>query len=361
MAKTPKSLKAALAATRSYGRQLSKEATADYKVAMSASLAGQLGLAKQTRGLTRDLVMGQQKNNVMLQHLADRAAASKGQVRRGIAGTTSRYGAGLGASVASQYGQATATAASNAQVQKGYAAMGRRTMSEAQTVAAIAKSGIKAQAGAADYALAQALQQRNIADNQVVGEMTADLYKQQMAFEQQKELAKYQYQLEQKRLKKEEESKYPGLNAVVNSIGDDAQNFLAWYKTNQDKFTDNPAGAAQAWVTANIADPTEQAVAQVMATKMVSSIQANGGQIDDATLQTIAHNSVMTTLGTQYPNWHPSFDTVDTYLQAKAINGILGAPTSGEVPTAGTGSSFLDTELSYFKYLPMLFGGPPAD
>jgi len=167
----------AMRAVKTLGKQMHNEADADFAVSLSANAAGSSGLAKQTRGLTRDLLAGQLKSNASLSKLARNARAQTGVVASQQAKTTSRYGSALGESNAAAYAQAKATAGATGKLVTGAAKAGKQLTGVAQTVAGIAAQGVAAQRAAAEYSLNQALQQRNIIDNQTLAGLTGDLYK----------------------------------------------------------------------------------------------------------------------------------------------------------------------------------------
>jgi hypothetical protein len=185
-------LNKALKTVNTLGNQMTREADADYAVALSALRAGQQGLAKQTRGLTRDLLAGQLKSTTSLSKLAKAARAEKAVVANKQANTTSKYGAALGQSVSRSYGTATAIAGGTAKVLTGAARAGKATTGVATTVAGIAQAGVAAQASAAKYSMNQALQQRAIIDNQTLAGMTSQLY--QTALQYNADMAMYERQ-----------------------------------------------------------------------------------------------------------------------------------------------------------------------
>jgi hypothetical protein len=185
-------LRQALAAVNSMGKQMGQERMGDYKVAASASAAGQANLARQTRALSRGLVLGQKQNAAAIGRLSDRARASQRQVANKQANSVSRYGSALAGSASSQFGQARATAKAGAQVVGGQAKAGKAMQAIAGTVAAFAGNEVAAQNAAAKYSLNQALQQRTIVDNQTLAGLTEDLYKQSLAYNAQMQM--YQQQ-----------------------------------------------------------------------------------------------------------------------------------------------------------------------
>jgi hypothetical protein len=156
---------------------MTKESTADYGVALSASAVGQANLAKQTQAFTRNLVLSQAQNQLAAEALAKRGAASVAKVGQQQASATSRYGGALGESAAAAFKQAQATANASADQLTGLSRLAGRNVRTAKVVAGIAKAGVAAQSAAATYALNQALQQRAIIDNQTLAALTGDIYK----------------------------------------------------------------------------------------------------------------------------------------------------------------------------------------
>jgi len=185
-------LRKALKAVEQLGSQMTAEADADYAVALSASRAGQAGLAAQTRGLTRDLLSGQVKANASLSKLARTARAQKNVVASHQQNTVRRYGTALGESISQSYSVARAGAKGTAKIVGGQAKQSKGLTKTASTVAGIAQMGVAAQASAAKYSLNQALQQRAIIDNQTLAGLTGSLY--QSALQYNAQMAMYEKQ-----------------------------------------------------------------------------------------------------------------------------------------------------------------------
>lgn len=192
MAKATKGLRQALKAVDALGGQMGGEREGDYRVALSASAAGQKNLSKQTRALTRDLLAGQLTQNASLSKLARQGGRQPGVVARQQAGTTSRYGSALGESIAGSYKVAGAVAAGTAKKTGAAAAAGVAQTQAAITVAGIAKQGVKAQKAAGEYSLNQALQQRTIIDNQTLASLTGQLYQTALQYNMQWQMWKKQ-------------------------------------------------------------------------------------------------------------------------------------------------------------------------
>jgi hypothetical protein len=192
MAKKTPGLRAALKVVDQLGHQMTAEADADYAVGLSASNAGQRALRKQTRGLTRDLLAGQQVQGASLSRLAREARAQKGAVSARQSATVGRYGAALGGSIANAFGVANATASGTANVLAGAAKAGHKQAKVAGTVAGIAAQGVAAQKQAAAYSMNQALQQRAIVDNQTLAGLTGQLYETALQYNMQWQMWKKQ-------------------------------------------------------------------------------------------------------------------------------------------------------------------------
>lgn len=199
-------LRQALRAVNQLGQQMTAESNADYSVALSASSAGQKNLMRQTRVLTRDLLVGQQKQTAALSKLAKTARQQKGVVNQNQQNTVNRYGSAMAGSAAAQYNVADSIAAGTGRVVSGQAKAGQKMSNVAQTVAGMAQAGVKAQAGAAKYALAQAMQQRAILDNQTLAQLTGQIYSQAMEYQTQVALMEKEAKLAEEQAEGSEKS-----------------------------------------------------------------------------------------------------------------------------------------------------------
>lgn len=342
MGKGTPGLRQALKAITSFQSGLNAETDADYAVALSALTAGRKNISKQTRALSRDLLSGQTKSVASLNKLAKTARAQKGVVAGQEDATVSRYGTALGASVHSQYGVARAAAAGTGKLLTGTAKAGKATAKTAGTIIQLAKTGNRAQQAAAKYALAQAMQQRNIATNESVAAMMSQVYTQAIAFENQKALLEYQYELEQKKIAAEEAKSYPGLQVVVDSAADTAQS-LRDYFNDPVKYgltaESTPGAIADAYIEANgIIDSAEAILVKTLASNMYragagptaeGAIDWTGGQG-----QSIVEQSITASIGRLYPNFTPVLPQLEAYTAARTnYNGMLASTPEQGSPT----------------------------
>lgn len=259
MAKGTISLGAGIKAVKTLGKQMGAEAKADYKVALSASAAGQSNLATQ-RGRAQALFLGTEAATASkLRSLTQRAKAVQRGVTAQEAATTARYGTALGASVARAYGGAAATAAAGVLEAKGNVAMGGGIAAAGKTAMQFAKQEGMAQADAAKYALDQALQQRTIIDNQTLASLTGQLYQTALQYNEQFKLYKREQDLAAKnagankgnitRLTTEAPGIATGAADAVRAAVDAGQNP---YSADS---TFNIGTTAQTWAQANGYDP----------------------------------------------------------------------------------------------------------
>lgn len=259
-------LKAALKVVNQLGKQMGAEGTADYNVALSALTAGQKNLSKQTRAFTRDMLLSQAQNQAALGSLAQRARSQTKAVTQARMATTSRYGAALGASAAAQYNPAAAVAAGTGNVVTGQAKQGKGIGRVGETVAGIAKAGVRAQESAAQYSLNQALQQRNIIDSQTLASLTGQMYQTAMQYNMQWDMWKKQQQYTQKQAEKAQDGQFKQLADTLPdtapALGVDAWKLMNEAKANGEEMAHFDAGTAAAtWAQENgISDPNEIAL-----------------------------------------------------------------------------------------------------
>ena len=225
MAKTP-GLSQALKAVKTLQRQMGKESQADYGVAASASAAGQANLRTQTRALTRDLLAAQTGANASLSRIARSGRQQTARVAQAEGNATTRYGSALGASVASQFRPAAAVAKATGTLTRGDLAAGRAQERTSKTVAGLAKDEVAAAGESAKYALAQALEARNITDSNTIAQITGQLYQTALQSQLQWQMFKKQQAYQQKLLEKQQ---LQGLNAVTENAGQmayDAESYI---------------------------------------------------------------------------------------------------------------------------------------
>lgn len=218
MAKTTPGLQQALKSVRQLGRQMTRENNADYKVALSASAAGQANLAKQTQRLTRGLVLGQRQNVLAVKSLAHRARAGVAETAERQQDTVQRYGAALGASVGKSYAEARQSAESSARTTIAASRAAGRQKAIAGTVAGIAAQGVAAQQAAAEYSLNQALMARNAVSAETLAGLTGQLYQTAMEYNQQWEMWKKQQNYALKQAKKQEDKAALGIASVLPEL-----------------------------------------------------------------------------------------------------------------------------------------------
>lgn len=198
MAKSTPGLKKALKAIGALQGQMQGEANADYLVSLSAAGAGAANLKRQTRALTRELVLGQQQNIRALEKLAARSDRSTERVESKLAGTVNRYGSALGPNIERQFAPAGAVAAAG-EMNVGAALKGGQRMGKvAQVVSGMAAAGAKAQEAAATYALNQALMARNMVDSSTIAQLTGQMYQTALQYNLEWQMAKKQQKMAEK-------------------------------------------------------------------------------------------------------------------------------------------------------------------
>lgn len=188
-------LKKALAEVKKLDSQMRREGIGDYKVALSANTAisGNLGnvVGRLERPMLKDVLRSQRALGAYTQG----SKRTQQRVRRDEAGTVSRYGSAMGAAVNAAYAPASAVAASSVQMQRGAEIAGVKGGRAAQTVAALGRQGVAAIQAAGEYALATALQQRNIVDSQTIAQLTGQAYQAAIDYNNQVKLMKLQHKL----------------------------------------------------------------------------------------------------------------------------------------------------------------------
>lgn len=302
MGKATPGLKAALKVVDRLGKQMYAESDADYSVALSASQAGTRALSKQTRALTRDLLLSSGQNRQAVQSLAQRARAGVKQVNADQARTVNQYGAAMGASAAQQYGVADATAQAGAKVVGGMAGATKAGQRAATTVAGIAQAGVKAGVAAAQYSMNQALQQRNIIDNQTLAGLSGQLYQTALQYNMQWEMWKKQQQYAEKQAERVGD---PQLRADVSRLIGEGSNItvsaadaVRAYKNSDDYDPEQPIPVGEI-----VALWAEQAGYQpgtaeyTVGTSVIRNIVTQGMVAPDAYAQTIE------TLYSTAPGW----------------------------------------------------------
>ncbi|MES2156025.1 MAG: hypothetical protein V4510_12905 [bacterium] len=327
-------LKAALKVVNQLGKSMGKESSADYAVALSALTAGQKNLSKQTRAYTRDMLLSQGTNQAALGALGARARAQRGVVAADQAKTTSRYGAALGASVASQYGRAAAVAAGTGKVVSGQVAEGQAQGRIAETVAGIAQAGVAAQKQAAVYSMNQALQQRNIIDSQTLAGLTGDLYKTAMSYNMQWDMWKKQQDYAVKQADKAQNDQMKqaagALPEVAASTAGDAYDIAKALDEAdpENGITDmNVTDAVTTWANENgVTDDGEVA----LMTYTLQNIKRAGG-ISGDTASTYVNSAIEKLYGGM-KGWDPTILTattgaINSYFTADALTAATDDPS----------------------------------
>ena len=182
--------------------QLNAETDADYAVALSALGAGNANLRRQLgriEGAVDASLLTQQRG---LRRNLRQARAGQRNVRASQARAVNAYGAALGASAARQFAPAAATAAAGTATARGAARAGRSQQRIADVVQGIAAEGASAQASAAKYALAQAMQARNTLSAETIAGLTGQLYQTALQYQQQWDLWKRQQDYARKQAEK---------------------------------------------------------------------------------------------------------------------------------------------------------------
>lgn len=250
---TTPGLRKALAQVDKLGRQMTREADADYAIAAGGVAAGQQNLSRQTRALTRDLLLGNKQNAAAIDSLRARAAGLSSSVAGTQSRTTSRYGSALGESVSNAFAGARGQAAAGEITAKASSRASLAIARTAGTVAGIAQAGVKAQGAAAAYSLNQALQQRAIVDNQTLAQLTGDLYSQAIQYNTQ--LALYERQRADARRdakKAEEAANTQLLDSTVSILTSAGPKVYAWLNDRNNLKTDPETGLID--ITATLAE-----------------------------------------------------------------------------------------------------------
>jgi hypothetical protein len=323
-------LKRALAAIDTYGGQMHREAMGDYKVTLSALSAGQRNLSNQLGRYQRDLAGANAGANRSLGRLTAAAKANQRQVQTRQNAAVRAYGSGLGSAISRQFAGARAQGTAGVMQQQGAGQAFGAGLAAGATAVGITREGASMQKQAAKYAMAQALQQRNIVDNSTLAQLTGDIYKSQLQELQAEKLAKYQYDLTQKAANKKE---LAGINQAVPAVAADVRDSLSFLDAHKDEITsDNVATQALAWAKGAIVDPAEQQAAAATAANVWKGVLANNGgtipadwTMDSSQIQSIVHSSLMQ----QYPQYAGAWDTVDGYLSASYLGQGVGGSTGG--------------------------------
>ena len=171
-----RALKAGIKATNQTAKSMHREALADYNVALGASNAGIRNLMRQQGRAERNLdaTLGNVANRQAI--LSRKAQQSARAVRSKQAAAVNQYGAALGASISQSFAGARTQGRAGVMEATGQQREGAGILAAGRTAVKIASQGTAAQKQSAAYALDQALQQRNIADNQIIAQVQGQLY-----------------------------------------------------------------------------------------------------------------------------------------------------------------------------------------
>jgi hypothetical protein len=344
--KVPASIRTGLAAVQAQGQAMHHEAMADYGVVLSASNAGSANQRRQLGRLERQVMGDLGRNQASLRQLTRKARANQGAVRASQAQTVSRYGAALGGHVSEAYGQANATAAAGTQVAKGAQAAGRATTKLGKTVMGLAESEVVAQKASAQYSLNQALQQRNIIDNQTLATLEGQLYQTALQYNMQWELWKKQQDYALKAAKK---SEYAEAEAAVDQLMNEGSDLAvqaadvqrAWKEEHPDEML-NVTDATATWAAENgyVGDDPQ---VQVFAATLRNI--RNGTNAAEAYANAIRSLYSGAPKASQWlePAITAGIGSINTaaneaflaYIQEGGITGSQGVPPSGGPPRGG--------------------------
>lgn len=270
MAKATKGLRSQIAEIRAGQRAMNKEAGVEYGVTKSANKAGVANLNAQLGRINRQLQGTTKRTTKNVAHLTQRAKEVERQTRAKQDAAVSRYGTSLGGSVNQQFQTAEATSAAGVQSLRGARSVAARGANMAEGVMGIAAQGAKAQKASGDYALAQALQARYQVSAETAFQAEQDLRLEQLQFEHQKELAKFQAKLDSA----EAAGGVPGVTTAVSAAAGSAGDLMELMHkpitaADGTKTYLTGAEAANTYITnAGIQDPNEQAMIRSMAAKM---------------------------------------------------------------------------------------------
>jgi hypothetical protein len=349
MAKLTPGLRAALKQVNAGAAAMQREAGGDYAVALSASKAGQASLSNVVGRLERNALGTELRLQTGLRASVRSAKASARNTRA----TQNRAENLYGVSGGNSFRNARAAAGAGKVVAKGAAAAGAGQLSTAKTVMSIANAGVAAQGSAAEYSLNQALMARNAANAAQTASETHDIMMQQAAFDQQKAMAKYQFDLQQKALKDAEKKSHSqqGLQTAVNASWDDAHGLMQAWSTMG---AVGPGQVAAAYIQKEgITDPNEQALVVAIARQLGAKVDPASlehmydpatGQYNysDAQLAIDVKAAVNNSLMTLYPHFQPSFAAIngagDAAITTNALAGTqpMGNPSSSPaIPGAG--------------------------
>lgn len=332
-------------------RAFQRNRMGDYRVALSASAAGSANQAAQLGRAEAFLQSGMQASTRALTGLSKAAKANQRSQRAEQGRLSSQYGSGLSGIASTYLKPANAQARATSLDMAAAGAVGKAGGKTASMMETMGAQEVAAQGNAAKYALAQALQQRTILDNQTL----AGLESQVMQFEQQKAMLKYQYDMQAKAAKKADALKFPGLQVVVNSMTDNAAGVM--------KFFNDPANAdirgdasqlAQAYIAKNnITDPAEAQMVNALVSTMFKGTTFNadgtvsgalvGGAGNGGVVSADIQSAITQTMGQLYPDFNPTMPTTQSFLAAAAA--LREGTTPTPPPNSGDYSSMTPDQI----------------
>lgn len=375
-------LHAAVKAVQAYGKEMNQERKGDYRVAAGAVAAGQANLAQQVGRAQKHLTKVDKRSVARLTSLTKQAKAVRRGVEASQADSVSRYGSALGQSVASQYGPARAAGKAAVMLAKGNLQQGKAGQKIGKDLGRTARAGVAAVEASANYALAQALQQRTIVDNQTLAQITGQLYNtalqqdqaialekmqensqlkiaklgyrhdkkmQQLTFahdelmqqyqfshddataaalvESQKEIAKYNYTLKDQEVAKQNQSAANQLDAIATNHGIEyAQGLQAAWLAADDADQGSPATIANSYMTAQGIDPKSNEGGYIMslARNMYAAGAGNvaSGKVTANEIPGIVSGSIHQTISELYPDAvsNVSADSIGSWINARTAN-----------------------------------------
>lgn len=368
-------LRAGLRAVKTEGKQMARERLADYKLELSGVRAGQANYARQLGRAQKILGRTTSGATSMSKRVTKMSKANARAVERAQSDAVSRYGTALGASASQQFAPARSAVQQGRIIAKETSRSVGAGNRAAKTVAKIAGQGAKAQMGAAKFALAQALQQRTILDNQTLAGLQEDLYKQGLAYESSQllaeqqheydiELAKLNAKLDRKAAEEAAKGQPPGLEgvkSVIDSVGAATPHLqnLFWQKDADGNYL-KPAAVAEQYITDNnITDTNEQAFVTAYASNLykMGAGPTSAGQISGSDPGDAISKAVQQTYSQLYPQWWKkhSSDILDASTASINSNTLGTQPwspnaVSGGIPENQLSNSDLTVTLRQLGY-----------
>lgn len=355
----PASIRKGIKAAKKARNAAFKETDADYGVAASANVAALANYKQQMSMYSGGLTAATRRSKTNLKKLAKKGEAVLDTVNRQAANATNTYGSYLGQSRSQLFGPASATGLAAAAYGAGLNARGGLMQKATNTTLQVSADQAKAMQAAGTYALAQAKQARYAMSADQYATTVADLYKQQLAFEQQKALEKYKQQLADK----EASGGVAGVTSVVEASTGHASGLFELLNTEQEGGTYlNPGAAAQQYISEQgIVDENEAKLVYALASKLgaagVGYTQVNGEWVPKeggigasgtggVGIDQVATQAVTQTFSQLYPQMWKKHDSdilavIDTSYtdwsatSQAALAGNTGEGESGFVPEAG--------------------------